>query len=132
MENDKKIIAAIQKSLPRVKAIYRFGSAGTARERPESDVDLAVLTDKKLDSSARWHLADVIARMLHKDAVDLVDLLQAPTVLCFQVINEGKRIFCANKTECDLFETITLSDYVRLNEERSGILEEVRKRGRIL
>lgn len=132
MENDKKIITVIQKYLPEARAIYRFGSAGTPWERPESDVDLAVLPSKKLDSTTRWQLMDMIARILHKDNVDLVDLSQAPTILSFQIINEGKRIFCTNETECNLFEAITLSDYVRLNEERNEILEEVEKRGRVL
>jgi predicted nucleotidyltransferase len=132
MKNDTKIIRAIQKYLPQIIAIYRFGSAGTTWERPESDVDLAILADQKLQATTRWELADVIASILHKDSVDLVDLSQAPTVLSFQIIDSGHRIYCADKTACHLFETHTLSDYVRLNEERSEILEDIKKRGKVL
>lgn len=126
----EQAIKIAQKKLPDVLAIYLFGSVGTAHENAESDIDLAILPTTKLAAVPRYKLAQEIAVAIKKD-VDLIDLLQASTVLRFQIISTGTRIFCSNKTVCDQFEMVTYSMYLRFNEERRGILEDVKRRGRI-
>ena len=56
----------------------------------------------------------------------------APTVLRLQVINEGLVLFERGAAERAFFEAVTLAAYARLNEERRGILDDVKKRGRVL
>jgi predicted nucleotidyltransferase len=82
------IINRILKIIPQVWAIYRFGSAGTPFERPDSDIDLAILAPNPLDNLARWELAQSLAISLNKD-VDLVDLQLASTVLRHQIVSHG-------------------------------------------
>lgn len=126
-----QVIATICQALPDIKAIYLFGSAGSQFERLDSDIDLAILPVKKLDATSRWQLAEELARLLKRD-VDLIDLSQASTVLRFQIISTGKRIYCQDSKICDAFETMVYSMYVRFNDERREILDSIKQRGRIL
>jgi hypothetical protein len=48
-----------------------------------------------------------------------------------QVMQNGKLIYSADKFKCDLFETEALTDYLRFNEERKEILEDIKSRGTV-
>lgn len=79
-----------------IAAIWLFGSRASGRPRPWSDVDLAVALVGELDPKRRSQkhielLADACAR-LGTDAVDLVVLEDAPSVLAHRVIAGGRRI----------------------------------------
>ena len=128
--NHNRIIETITQHLPDILAVYRFGTWDTEHERPDSDIDLAVLPVAPLDSMDRWNLQQQLASVLSRD-VDLVDLLQASTVMRAQVIAHGVRLYCADETACATFETYVFSAYARLNEERGAILDAIRQRGRV-
>lgn len=121
---------SLAEDVPDLIAIYQFGSAGTAAMRAESDVDLAFLAGRAADPVATWDLAQTLARTLGRD-VDLIDLRRASTVMRAQIVSTGTRMLCHDAARCDAFEAYVLSDYARLNEERRGILDDVRARGRI-
>jgi len=118
------------RALPDCRVIYRFGSWGTAMQRPDSDIDLAILPSRPLDSVYCWELAQALATQAGRD-VDLVDLLRASTVLRMEVVAHGERLYRADDTEAEQFEDMVFSSYARLNEERREILADVRKRGSI-
>lgn len=128
--NIDKAIALIRHKHPDVQAIYVFGSSGTVYENKESDLDLAMLSPEKMTSTDRWQLAEEIAYLIHRD-VDLIDLREASTVLRFQIISSGQRVYCQNPYECDLFETFVYSAYVRFNDERRDLLNDIHQRGNI-
>jgi hypothetical protein len=67
---------------------------------------------------------------LNRD-VDIVDLLQASTVMQAQIIYTGKKIFSADENESAFFETYVFSDYIYLSEQRRGIFEDIQQRGSI-
>jgi predicted nucleotidyltransferase len=113
-----------------LQAAYLFGSAATGGLRPESDLDIAILMQNPLSSRKLYELSEKIAQGMGRD-VDLIDLRSATTVLQMQVLSTGKRIICNDALEVDSFEDRVFSDYARLNEERSGILEDIRERGSI-
>jgi len=127
---NEMIVDQVLKAMPEVWAIYRFGSAGTPFERTDSDIDLAILSPKPMAGVARWELAQDLAWQLKRD-VDVVDLLCASTVLRHQVFSRGQRIYCADRFPAEEFESRALSDYVRLNEARQGILRDIHERGSI-
>jgi predicted nucleotidyltransferase len=124
------LIAALLEAIPGCLAIYRFGSWGSASARPESDIDLAVLPCRPLAPLSRWELSQKLAVVAGRE-VDLVDLLQASTVLRMQVVGHGERIHCADRSRVERFEDLVYSSYARLNEERRDILDDIRKRGSI-
>ena len=124
------IVRLASKKLPGLLSIYRFGSWGTPYERADSDIDLAVLLQGAMDSASLWDVAQDIAKVIGKN-VDLVDLLQASTVMRMQVISTGKRLYCSNPIVCEQFEDYVYVAYARLNEERRGILEDIKQRGTV-
>jgi len=127
----QKIIDLICQQLPDIQAIYLFGSANSAYEKSDSDVDLAFLATKKIEPMKRWQVQQELAILLDKD-VDLIDLWQASEVLRWQVISTGQRIYCQKKKTCEAYENTVFSAYLRLNDERKDILEEIQKRGQVL
>jgi len=48
-----------------------------------------------------------------------------------QIVSRGTRLYCADQIECDTYDNYIYSSYARLNEERSGILEDIAKRGTV-
>lgn len=93
-------------------------------------MDLAILPRKPLDSFKIWKLAQELSILLHHE-VDLIDLLKASTVMRMQVISKGICLYAGNKIKREVFEAYVYSAYARLNEERKGIIEDIKKRGRV-
>lgn len=129
------IIHLIQEHHPNTQAIYLFGSYGTAYEREDSDVDIAILLSHEeakevgslVLSDLRFDLED-----LFQKEVDLINLRQVSTVFQKEIIMNEGRIYCANQYATDEFEMLTMSYYQKLNEERAGIIEDILERGRVL
>ena len=127
---EAQIIKVLTRRVRNVIAIYIFGSFAANEMHKESDIDIAVLALDKLDNLQRWHISQELAVLLQQD-VDLIDLKQASTVLRFQIISTGKKIYCSDPKKCDEFEDLTYSFYIRLNEERKEILDDIKKSGQV-
>lgn len=130
MDLAEKLVDALVVALPDCLAIYRFGSWGTAAERPESDIDLAILPLQRLSSVFRWELAQRLASLAGRD-VDLVDMQSASTVLRMQVLHQGERLYCRDGDAVEKFEDSVFSSYARFNEERREILADIAARGSV-
>jgi predicted nucleotidyltransferase len=78
---------------PDIAASYLFGSRAGSHPGPRSDVDLAIVLREGLDGTARWRkrlgLTVDACRRLGTDAVDLVVLEDAPTVIGHRVLSRG-------------------------------------------
>ncbi len=126
----QKLIKCLPKiicqKLPDVKLIYLFGSYATESNTQKSDIDVAVLLTKKLDSIERWQIQNDLADELGRE-VDLVDLLNASTVMQNQVIHQGVCIY-DEANYSPKFEMQVMSMYQHLNEERSDILERYKNK----
>jgi len=120
MLDKENLTQAVNQLMPSVRLIYLFGSQADGSATPSSDIDIAVLLDKKMDSVARFDLEQTLAIELNQD-VDLIDLLTASTVLQNQVIMNGERLF-GSENEQTKFEMQVMSMYQHLNEERADIL----------
>ena len=116
--------------VPGVAAVYLFGSRAGGVARPDSDLDLAVLPPRPLDPVERFDAQEALAAALGLD-VDLVDLLSASTVMRAEVLRSGRVVYDADPTARAFWETWTMSAYALLNEERAGILDDIRERGRV-
>lgn len=125
-----QIVTLIQAVVPDVRAVYRFGSSGTGATHAESDLDLAVLPPVPLPAPTRWDLEQDLSIALRRD-VDLVDLRSASTVMRMQVVSTGTVLFESDRAARQAFEVHTYSASALLNEERTGILDDIRKRGRV-
>ena len=125
-----ELVHRIRAAVPDVRAIYQFGSFNTPAQRQSSDIDLGLLPAQPLPAADCWALGQELALLAGRD-VDLLDLRTASTVMRAQVIAYGRRLYCADESECADFEDHVFSSYARLNEERREILRDIRQRGRI-
>ena len=118
----QQICALLLLKVEQVKLIYIFGSYATGLQTASSDIDIAVLANKKLESVERWKKEAELAERLGTD-VDLVDLLSASTVMQHQIIQYGMCIYDP-ENKADFFEMQVMAMYQHLNEERAGILKQ--------
>lgn len=125
---DNALIKFIRNAIPDFMALYRFGSQAKGRTRPDSDMDLAVLTRAPIPALRRFELAQELAAQLRCD-VDLLDLRSTSTVMRLQVISTGECLAAPDDAARREFEMYTYSDYARLNEERRDILQRIRSSG---
>lgn len=111
-------------------ALILFGSYVTGRVHSASDIDVAFLSDKKLDSYEVFMLAQTLASQVGRD-VDLIDLATASTVMRAQIISSGTVIYCGDERRRAEFFMRALKEYALLNEEREVVLRAIERRGSI-
>lgn len=112
------------------KMIIIFGSVAKGNMRWDSDLDIAFLRDKEVDSYQLFMLAQELAGMINLD-VDLIDLEKASTVFKVQIIGYGKVIYEEDRQEVAEYKVKVLKEYAKLNEERKPILDKIKERGKM-
>lgn len=75
---------------PNIELIILFGSVATGVSHAESDLDLAVQGKGQLDLVS---LTNAITQLLHRDAVDVVDLRRASPLLMMEVVRGGRLLY---------------------------------------
>jgi|SRR4051812_17243614 len=130
MITDPDILAAVRAELPEVRRVYLFGSRAAGNERPDSDLDIAVVLDGPADPVHLWQAGEAIASRLDVD-VDLIDLLAADTVLKSQIIINGKLLFATDPMEAERYEIFILNDMIELNEARAPLIADIVREGRV-
>jgi predicted nucleotidyltransferase len=80
-----------------VVAAYLFGSRASGRNRPDSDVDVAVIFTAATSAEARFQLrcdlGGLIAAATGVDAAHVIDLEGAPPLLAHEVLHAGRLLF---------------------------------------
>jgi hypothetical protein len=94
---------------PRVRLVYAFGSHARNEAQPHSDLDVAVLLDRKLS----WHEESALRAKLMGSApkVDLVILNDAPPVLRYEIVSDGSCLLARDADEQAEFEVTSLSRF---------------------
>ncbi len=123
------VLAALLARFPHTLAVYAFGSQVQGAAGSDSDLDLAVLLAGYADPVQLWELAGSLADVAGCP-VDLLDLRAASTVMQYQVITTGRRIWTQG-IDADLFESFVLSEKTALDTARSGLLSDIQKEGRV-
>lgn len=123
MDIEKHILERIRAAIPGLKAVYLYGSRATGKHRPDSDFDVAVLSEKPLRDADQFFNLQIELAALTDAGVNLVDFRALPTVLQFEVLRTQKRLFCADRLYCVVFEAGIFSEYQRFNEERKPVVE---------
>jgi len=84
---------ALAAACPAIEFAYLFGSAGTGRTTPRSDIDLAIYVTESADlHRVRLEASRVAARHLQTDAIDVVLLNTAPVALAGRVLTSRRVI----------------------------------------
>jgi predicted nucleotidyltransferase len=125
----EQLVALIRTRFPLTLAIYAFGSQVQGNANAKSDLDLAVLVAGYADPLALWDVSGQLADVAGCQ-VDLLDLRAASTVMQYQVITTGRRLWSAG-LQADLFECFVLSEKTALDEARAPLLADIAATGRI-
>lgn len=123
------IVEFLQQRLPGLMGIYAFGSQVQQHAGRESDLDLAVLVPGYIDPLSLWELGSDLASRLDMD-LDLLDLRAASTVMQYQVVTGGTRLWSAGP-ETDEFELFVLSEKMDLDLWRRPIIDQIQEEGHI-
>ncbi len=115
-------------ALPDVLAIYVYGSFASGDERPQSDLDLAVLLPAKREITDLLGLIGELAMRIGRD-VDLIDLSRVGDVVRREVLLHGITIYVSEPARVLSWEASAISRYARHREEIRGILEDFEKTG---
>ena len=127
--NPVVILSRLRAQVPKLLAVYAFGSRIQGTARTDSDLDLAVLVAGYAEPLLLWELAGELAD-LAGCPVDLLDLRAASTVMQDRIIIQGQR-WWAKDAQAALYEAAILSEKTALDTARAGLLEEIRKRGKV-
>lgn len=122
---EKNILEIIIRCLEdfKCKTIYIFGSYATGEVNKESDIDIAFLSDRKIEKYDIFIKAQEISGKVDKE-VDLIDLKDSTTVFQNQVVRNGVVILDREPIEREKFEIVVLKKYMELNELRKELLDD--------
>lgn len=125
----EQLVALICTRFPLAFAIYAFGSQVQGNANAQSDLDLAILVAGYADPLMLWEVSSTLADVAGCP-VDLLDLRAASTVMQYQVIATGRRLWSTG-LPADLFECFVLSEKTALDEARAPLLTDIAATGRI-
>lgn len=120
----------ISKRFPGAYGAYVFGSAASGQLRPESDLDVAILRVNPLSPDEVLELKSFISQKFRRDS-DILDLYRVDSVTAAQVVTTGVEVLSLNPLKMAEFETMALSRYALLNEERWEILKDIEATGTV-
>ena len=96
-----------------VSFAYVFGSVAKDTSNSNSDVDVAVDLKEMLNSGQRFQrrleLISELGGLLKTPKIDLIILNDSPLLLAFNIIVDGKLVFCRDKLKRIHFEAKTMS-----------------------
>ena len=127
--HEDQIVAVLREKLPGLLAVYLFGSQALNMAGPDSDIDLAILAGGRQDTLTLWNLGQDLASMFDRD-VDLLDLRAATTVMQYQIITTGRRLW-KKDLQAGLFECAVLSQKTELDTARAALLQDIQREGRV-
>jgi predicted nucleotidyltransferase len=127
--NRDAILQTLQARVPKLLAIYAFGSRIQGTATAQSDLDLAVLVAGYTEPLTLWALASDLEDIIGCP-VDLLDLRAASTVMQYQIISTGQR-WWAKDAQAGLFEAAILSEKTALDTARAGLLSDIQQQGKI-
>lgn len=110
-------------------AVYAFGSQIEGTADKNSDLDLAVLVAGYADPIDLWDISSDLAELVNCE-VDLLDFRAASTVMQYQILTKGERLFAVDNS-IGSYESSLLSEMTALNEARAGVLADIQKDGSV-
>jgi len=111
---EMKKLSSFLKKRDFVRVAYVFGSVAEGKAGPLSDIDIAVLMDKKLDKKERNEkkifLIGKISSILKTDNFDFIVMNDVPMLMKFNIIKTGKVL--KSGRERVAMETRIMSEYL--------------------
>lgn len=99
-----------------VVALFIFGSGAKGKLKPLSDLDFGILLSMKLDKKGRFEkqleLIGTFNETFKTDEIDLVLMNDAPTRFSYNILRDGKLLFCRDRTKLVDFVERTVKLYL--------------------
>ncbi len=128
-EVKKNIVEFLRKQF-KPEFIYLFGSFARGEGREDSDIDLAIYTDKVISAYDLLIAAGKLSFEINKD-VQIVHLKHISTVFSAQIVGTREVLYCGNEELMATYDTRAFKDYAKLNEERKVVLDAIERDGRV-
>ena len=96
-ESIKRIskVSSVLEKYAAVKAVYLFGSLALGRYNSLSDIDLAYLSQDKIDDIENLHYD--LCCFLKTEEVDFINLKKVPLSNKYEIISHGKLVYCSDQ-----------------------------------
>ncbi len=124
------VMRVLRATVPGLQLALLYGSHARGDATPASDIDVAFLAPAPIAPSLVTETREALEQALRRD-VHLIDLRTASAVLRHEITRHGAVLHSDGSSAVEQFLDFALRDYVRLNEERAGILQDIRERGRV-
>ena len=112
------------------EAIILFGSFARGTQNEKSDIDIAFKSKRKISKKEIFE-EKILLEDISKRDIDLVSLDEINDDFRYEILMNGKELYCKDKTKFDLYKIDMFREYIDLNENRLSIMERVKKGGTI-
>lgn len=129
-EESKKIIVNFLRKELNPSFIYLFGSFAKGEGRADSDIDLAIYTDRVSSPYELFLAANNLSFEVKRD-VQIVHLKDISTVFSAQIVGTRDVLYCEDEQLMASYNIRAFKDYAKLNEERKIVLDAVERDGKI-
>ena len=112
------------------EAIILFGSFARGTQNNESDIDLAFKSNTKICQKDIFYLKQELEDIAKRD-IDLIDLSNIGDGFRYEILINGKTLYCKDTLKFELYKLDMYRDYLDLNESRMPIIERIKNGGSI-
>ncbi len=113
-----KILSTLLHEFKEVKIAYLFGSRATGEARKTSDIDIAIVAPG-ISLDGYMELWAKVTRALGTERIDLVTLSDKPASFRYQVVKEGRVIYCRDEDMLNDFEMKAWQAYMDFKHIRA-------------
>ena len=126
MEEKIKIIKKLILENVDCDAIVLFGSYARETQNAESDIDIAIKPNTNISKKQIFYLSQELEEKI-KTEVDLINLDDINDSFRYEILINGKTIYCKDELKFELYKWDMYREYLELNESRQIIIDRIKK-----
>lgn len=107
-------------------AIVLFGSYARGTQNSESDIDIAIKPNTNISKKQIFYLSQELEEKI-KTEVDLINLDDINDSFRYEILINGKTIYCKDELKFELYKLDMYREYLELNESRQIIIDRIKK-----
>lgn len=107
-------------------AIVLFGSYARGTQNAESDIDIAIKPNTNISKKQIFYLSQDLEEKI-KTEVDLINLDDINDSFRYEILINGKTIYCKDEFKFELYKLDMYREYLELNESRQIIIDRIKK-----
>ena len=107
-------------------AIVLFGSYARGTQNAESDIDIAIKPNTNISKKQIFYLSQDLEEKI-KTEVDLINLDDIDDSFRYDILINGKTIYCKDELKFELYKLDMYREYLELNESRQIIIDRIKK-----